>query len=311
MKTIKHVISISQFTDKKLLNDLFKQADAFSEMPLADYPKPLEHLTVATVFYEPSTRTRLSFETAIQNLGAHLITTENAGSFSSAIKGESLEDSIKTLNAYADAIVLRHPEIGAAERAAEVSKVPIINAGDGAGEHPTQALLDLYTIQKAKGKIDGLKIALVGDLLNGRTIHSLIRLLSLYKTTLYLIAPDALKMPDEYLQVLKKAGVKFELLDTWNRALGEIDVIYMTRVQKERFKFVEDYMAVKDSFIFDQKALKQLNKQAIVMHPLPRVNEIAVEVDDDPRALYFEQVRNGLYVRMALLQHIFAPVNNS
>jgi len=305
MKPIKHVVSVKQFLDKKLLQKLFSQAKAFSEMPLREYPKPLQHMTVATIFYEPSTRTRLSFETAIQNLGAHLLTTENAGDFSSAIKGESLEDSIRTINAYADAIILRHPEIGAAERAAAVSKVPIINAGDGAGEHPTQALLDLYTIYNAKGKVDGLEIALVGDLLYGRTIHSLIRLLSLYKTKLYLVAPKALQMPKEYLDVLKKAGVNFTLLPKWDSILSKVDIVYMTRVQKERFKFMEDYLAVKDSFIMDKSVIKKLSKKAALMHPLPRVNEIHPEVDDDPRAIYFEQVRNGLYLRMALLQHIF------
>ena len=305
MAQIKHVVSVKQFLDKKLLDELFTEAKRFSNLPLAEYPKPLQHLTVATLFYEPSTRTRLSFETAIQNLGAQLISTENAGSFSSAVKGESLADSIKTINAYADAIVIRHPEIGSAEEASKVSRVPIINAGDGAGEHPTQALLDLYTIQNSKGKIDGLKIGLVGDLLNGRTIHSLIRLLSLYKVKLYLIAPDVLQMPEQYQEVLRKAGIDFELLPTWDDALGKLDVIYMTRVQKERFKLIEDYLAVKDSFIMDKAVLAKLNKSAVIMHPLPRVNEIAVEVDDDPRAIYFDQVKNGLYVRMALLQYIF------
>lgn len=305
MATLRHITSVQQFTDKKLLEKLIKRADEFSQMPLQEYPKPLKHLTIATVFYEPSTRTRLSFETAIQNLGANLINTENAGSFSSAVKGESLEDSIKTLNAYADAIVLRHPEIGAAERAAAVSKISIINAGDGAGEHPTQALLDLYTIKKAKGEIDGLTIGLVGDLLNGRTIHSLLQLLRLYNVTLYLIAPDALQLPAKYLKLLKESQTKYKVLSGWDEALANLDVIYMTRVQKERFKFIEDYLAVKDSFIMDKEVLKKLNKGAIIMHPLPRVNEIAVEVDNDPRAIYFIQVKNGLYLRMALLEYIF------
>lgn len=305
MSAIKHVVSIKQFLDKKLLDDLFQQAKTFAEMPLAEYPKTLQHLTIATVFYEPSTRTRLSFETAIQNLGGQLLTVENAGDSSSDKKGETLEDTIRTLNAYADSIVLRHPEVGSAERAANVSRVPVINAGDGAGEHPTQALLDLYTIHQAKGKIDGLKIGLVGDLLNGRTIHSLLQLLGLYKVTLFLIAPDALQLPAESQEALTKAGVNLQTVTTWDSVLGELDVIYMTRVQKERFKFVEDYIAVKDSFILDKKVLDKLNKTAVIMHPLPRVNEIAVEVDDDPRAIYFEQVKNGLYVRMALLKQIF------
>jgi aspartate carbamoyltransferase catalytic subunit len=303
---MKHIISIKQFLDKSLLDDLFARAKDFSQMPLAEYPQPLQHLTVATIFYEPSTRTRLSFETAIQNLGAHLISTENAGQFSSAIKGETLQDSILTISTYADAIVLRHPEIGAAERAASVSRVPIINAGDGAGEHPTQALLDLYTIKQCMGKIDGLKIALVGDLLNGRTIHSLMQLLAIYNVELQLVAPESLRLPKNYEELLTKAGVKFTVHGSWDGMIGSVDVLYMTRVQKERFKLIEDYMAVKDSFILTLPIVQKMKPGAIIMHPLPRVNEIDVAVDADPRAKYFEQVKNGLYVRMALLDHIFS-----
>lgn len=303
---MKHIISVKQFLDKSLLDKLFASASDFSEMPLADYPKPLEHLTIATLFYEPSTRTRLSFETAIQNLGAHLISTENASQFSSAAKGETIEDTALTINGYADGIVLRHSEIGAAERAAAVSGVPIINAGDGAGEHPTQALLDLFTVQKAKGKIDGLKIGLVGDLLNGRTIHSLAQLLAIYNVELFLIAPKSLKIPKEYTELLEKNKVAFSEHENWDDLLDKLDVLYMTRVQKERFKFIEDYQAIKDSFILTPALVKQMKKDAIILHPLPRVNEIDTAVDSDPRALYFQQVRNGLYMRMALLNYIFA-----
>lgn len=303
---MKHIISVKQFLDKKLLDDLFARAAEFSTMPLADYPKPLQHLTLATIFYEPSTRTRLSFETAIQNLGAHLISTENAGQFSSAIKGETLEDSILTISTYADAIVLRHPEAGATEKAAGVSRVPIINAGDGVGEHPTQALLDLYTIKQCKGKLDRLKVALVGDLLNGRTIHSLLQLLAIYDIELHLIAPQSLRLPKEYVALLEKNKAKFTVHDSWDDVIGEVDVLYMTRVQKERFKLIEDYMAVKDSFILTLPDVKKMKKDAIIMHPLPRVNEIDTAVDADPRAKYFEQVKNGLYVRMALLDYIFS-----
>lgn len=303
---MKHVITVKQFLDKKLISDLFDRAEAFSKMPLAEYPKPLQHLTLATVFYEPSTRTRLSFETAIQNLGAQLISTENAGQFSSAIKGESLEDSILTISTYADAIVLRHPEAGATEKAAKVSRVPIINAGDGVGEHPTQALLDLFTIQKCLGKLDGLKVGLVGDLLNGRTIHSLLQLLAIYDIELHLIAPQSLRLPKKYEDLLKEKNVKFSVHDSWDEVIGKVDVLYMTRVQKERFKLIEDYMAVKDSFILKPAGVKKMKKDAIIMHPLPRVNEIDTAVDSDPRAKYFDQVKNGLYVRMALLDYIFA-----
>lgn len=303
---MKHVISVKQFLDKELLDKLFARAAEFSTMPLAEYPQPLQHLTLATIFYEPSTRTRLSFETAIQNLGAHLISTENAGQFSSAIKGETLEDSILTISTYADAIVLRHPEVGAAEKAAAVSRVPIINAGDGAGEHPTQALLDLYTIQQCLGKIDGSKIALVGDLLNGRTIHSLLQLLAIYDVELQLIAPPSLRLPEQYITLLKEKGVKFTEHDSLDDVIESVDVLYMTRIQKERFKLIEDYMAVKDSFILTLPTVQKMKKDAIIMHPLPRVNEIDTAVDADPRAKYFDQVKNGLYVRMAILDHLFS-----
>jgi aspartate carbamoyltransferase catalytic subunit len=302
---MKHVISVKQLADKGLLNKLIQRASEFQSMALGEYPKPLLHMTLCTIFFEPSTRTRLSFETAIQNLGGQLITVENAGDFSSAKKGESLEDTIKTLQEYADGIVIRHPEIGSAVRAAEVSRVPIINAGDGGGEHPTQALLDLYTIQSAKGKLDGLKIALVGDLLNGRTIHSLSQLLAMYKVDLYLIAPSKLKLPLAYKKLLDKSGVKMTEVGSWDAVLPEVDVLYMTRVQKERFKFIEEYMAVKDSFVLTDRLVKTMKKDAIIMHPLPRVNEIEIAVDADPRAHYFKQVKNGLYARMALLEHIF------
>ncbi len=303
---MKHIISVKQFLDKNLLESLCASAQEFSTMPLADYPKPLEHLTVATLFYEPSTRTRLSFETAIQNLGAHLISTESAAQFSSAAKGETIEDTTRTINGFADGIVMRHTEIGAAERAAAVSKVPIINAGDGAGEHPTQALLDLYTIKKAFGKIDGLKIALVGDLLNGRTIHSLVQLLSIYNVELCLISPKILKIPKEYIDLFKKSDIKFSEHEKWDDLIDKVDVLYMTRVQKERFKLIEEYIKIKDSFILTKKLVGEMKKEAVIMHPLPRVNEIETAVDSDPRAIYFQQVNNGLYMRMALLNYIYS-----
>lgn len=303
---MKHVLSVKQFADKKLLHALFASADKFQNLAPDKYPKPLRHKTVATIFYEPSTRTRLSFEAAIQNLGGQLITTENAGEFSSAIKGESLEDTTRVINAFADGMVLRHHEAGAAERAAAVSGIPIINGGDGIGEHPTQALLDMYSIHRAKGKIDGLKIALVGDLLFGRTVHSLIPLLALYDVEVYLIAPRDLQMPKPYLDQLKKQSVPFKLLDSWQDVIGSIDIIYMTRIQKERFKSVKEYRALKDSFILTPKDVKKMKKDSIILHPLPRVNEIDPAIDADPRAQYFEQVRNGLFLRMALLDHIYA-----
>lgn len=302
---MQNVVTVQQFKDKKLLQQLFDSASLMQEMPIGEYPKPLRNLTLATIFYEPSTRTRLSFETAIQNLGANLLTTENAGEFSSAIKGESIEDTIKVINAYADGIVIRHPEAGAAKRAADVSSVPIFNAGDGAGEHPTQALLDMYTIYRNKQGFDGLKIGLVGDLLYSRTVHSLLPLLSMYDVEIYLISPKALELPEKYLKDLKDSQIPVHKLNDWESALDKVDVLYMTRVQKERFKLIEDYQKVKDDFILEMKQVEQMKKDAIILHPLPRVNEISTEVDGDPRAQYFSQVRNGLFLRMALLNYIY------
>ncbi len=302
---MEHVLSVQQFANKALLDKLFASAAKMQALDPTKYPKILKHLTLATVFYEPSTRTRLSFETAIQNLGGQLITTENAAQFSSAIKGETLEDTIKVINAYADGIVLRHPETGAAKRAAAVSGVPIINAGDGIGEHPTQGLLDTYTVQRAKVKIDGLKIGFAGDLLYGRTLHSALQLLALYDVEFYFLSPQSLGLPEKYLKELDKRDVTYRILHDWGKALTEVDVLYMTRVQKERFKSAGDYQEVKDDFILTPTLVKKMKKDAIILHPLPRVNEIPPEIDDDPRAQYFQQVRNGLFLRMALLESIY------
>ncbi len=301
----KHIISVNQFDDKVLLANIFARAAEFKSMQPKDYPKPLQDKIIATIFYEPSTRTRLSFETAAQRLGGQIISTENAAQFSSAAKGETLEDSIRTINGYADAIVLRHPEIGSAQTAANISHIPIVNAGDGAGDHPTQALLDLFTIKEAKGKIDGLKIGLVGDLLNGRTVHSLVHLLSMYKPEIICIAPKKLQLPVKYQDILKQNNISYSLVESWDDCIDDIDVLYMTRIQKERFESVEDYNEHKDQFILNSTELKKAKKDLAIMHPLPRVNEIAIDIDDDPRAIYFEQARNGLFVRMALLTYIF------
>lgn len=302
---MQHVLSVKQFADKDLLRELCDSAAKFQALRPGEYSKPLKDMTLATIFYEPSTRTRLSFETAIQNLGGHLITTENAGEFSSAMKGETIEDTVRVIGGYADGIVLRHHEAGTAERAAAVSPVPIINAGDGTGEHPTQALLDIYSIQKAKGRIDGLKIALVGDLLYGRTVHSLLTLLAIYDVELYLIAPEALQLPWEYLDHLRRHGVSHKIMDSWQEVIDAVDVLYMTRIQKERFKTPADYEKLKGSFILTPDDVERMKQDAIILHPLPRVNEIDPAIDNDPRARYFEQARNGLFMRMALLDHIY------
>lgn len=309
----RHVISTSQFLNQDLLSDLFALAD---EMERGDQGKTLaptlRNKIMATVFYEPSTRTRFSFECAMQKLGGSIITTENAASFSSAAKGESLQDSIRVISGYADVIVLRHPEKGSSQIASEVSSVPIINAGDGAGEHPTQALLDLYTIKKELGTLENLKIAVVGDLLHGRTVHSLTHLLTLYPTnTIYLVSPSQLQLPDNYKENLRNTGVSFQEFGDLKEVLGNADVVYMTRIQKERFSSEEEYEKLKSSYVFDRRALSLLKESAIILHPLPRVTEISsLQVDQDRRAAYFRQAKNGVYIRMALLQMILGNEKN-
>lgn len=303
--TPKHAVSISQFENKMLLDKIFAEAARLKSLQPKEYPKSLQDKIVATLFFEPSTRTRLSFETAVQRLGGQIISVENAGESSSKVKGESLEDTIRTVNGYADAIVIRHPEIGSAQTAASVATVPIINGGDGAGDHPTQALLDLFTIIEAKGKVDGLKIGLIGDNLNARTTHALAHILSLYKPEIYAIAPKAQQLPQTHLDEFKKQGITVHCLEDWNDVIGELDVIYLPRFQKERFADKAVYEKCKDTFIIDEACLQKIKQDAIIMSPLPRTNELAPEIDNDPRAIYFEQARNGLFVRMALLQYIF------
>ncbi len=258
---------------------------------------------MATLFYEPSTRTRLSFESAMYHLGGHVITTENAREFSSGAKGETVEDTIRIVNGYADVIVIRHYESGAAARAASVSEVPVLNAGDGPGQHPTQALLDLYTIQRELGRIDNLRVAMVGDLANGRTVRSLCYLLSKYAgTRLYFVAPDVVRMKDDIKAHLDEHGIAYQETSDLQAVAAEVDVIYQTRIQKERFgDRVTEYEQARGVYIIDRHIMNMMRPDAIVMHPLPRVGEIDPEVDSDPRAAYFRQARNGLFVRMALL----------
>lgn len=257
---------------------------------------------MASLFYEPSTRTRLSFESAMIRLGGNVITTENAREFSSASKGETLEDTIRVVNHYADVIVLRHFEKGASERASAVSKIPIINAGDGIGQHPTQALLDLYTIQEEQGRIDGVKIAFVGDLKNGRTVRSLAYLLGKYKNIqMYFVSPHPLRIGEDIKEYLHRHRIAYKELETFDSVLGEIDVLYQTRIQRERFKSVREYNQFKGNYILTLKEAEQMKKNAIIMHPLPRVDEISPEVDSSPKAVYFQQAQYGVLIRMALL----------
>lgn len=304
--TFEHIISADQFRNRRILEEIFSLADRIRNPDADKLGEVLKNKIMATLFYEPSTRTRFSFESAMLRLGGSVISTESAGHFSSAIKGETLEDTIKIAGSYADVIVLRHHEIGSAKKAAEISSVPIINAGDGSGEHPTQAVLDIYTIWKEFGRIDNIKIALIGDLLYGRTIHSLIHLLSLSKNVeLYLISPPQLKLPDEYKKFLNKYKIKFYEFNSIRGDAMRSDVFYITRVQKERFASDENYEKIKNLFVIDKKFMRQINRKAIIMHPLPRVNEINPEIDSDKRAAYFRQAQNGLYVRMALLLTLF------
>jgi aspartate carbamoyltransferase catalytic subunit len=286
---LQHIVAVSQFS-RSVLESIFQHADVMRTLPRSE--ERLRGRVLATLFYEPSTRTRLSFESAMHRLGGGVISTENAREFSSAIKGETVEDTIRIVSGYADAIVIRHHERGAAERAAAVSTVPILNAGDGPGEHPTQALLDLYTIRHELGRIDGLKIALVGDLKYGRTARSL---------ALLLRDPSTAPMGDDVRAALDAAGVRYQDEPNLDTVLERVDVVYQTRIQKERFESVEDFEAAKGAYVIDRSSLGLMKQDAIVMHPLPRVDEIATEVDADPRAAYFRQAHNGVLIRMALL----------
>lgn len=260
----------------------------------------MEGKILSTLFYEPSTRTRLSFEAAMLRLGGQVVSVAEAKS-SSASKGESLHDTIKTVEGYADVIVLRHPQIGAAEEAARSTDKPIMNAGDGAGQHPTQSLLDFYTIQKEKGTIDGLTVVLAGDLKNGRTVHSLALLLADYDVRFIFVAPQALRMPQEIVDRLKVNGTDVQETEDLTEGLKSADVFYMTRIQKERFADPGEYDRLKDSFVLSRRLLDQAKDGVVVMHPLPRVNEIAEDVDSYAGAAYFRQAANGVPVRMALL----------
>ena len=300
--TIRHVVEVGQF-DRAGIEALFAAADRMRDLPRGQ--DPLRGHLLATIFYEPSTRTRLSFEAAMLRLGGQVLSTENAREFSSAIKGESVEDTVRIVGGYADAIVLRHHEQGAAHRAAAVSPVPILNAGDGPGEHPTQALLDLYTIRHELGRIDGLRVALVGDLRFGRTARSLARLFKLTRgTELLFVSPPAVPMGADVRAELDAAGVRWREETDLAAVLPEVDVVYQTRIQKERFATPAEYEAARGVYVVDAAALARLGPGAVVLHPLPRVDEIAVEVDADPRAAYFRQARNGVFVRMALLEHV-------
>jgi len=299
---IKHLTE-SQQIDKDIIFEIFRKADKLR----TSTEKPLKEKILATLFYEPSTRTRLSFESAMLRLGGNVISTENAKEFSSAVKGESIEDTIRIISSYADIIVLRHYEEGASKIAASVSSVPIINAGDGTGQHPTQALLDLYTIYKEIGRTDSLNVAMVGDLKNGRTIRSLCYLFGKFKgIKIIFVSPEGLSVKDDIKEYLKKHNVEFEEQTELNSVLGNVDIVYMTRIQKERMS-EEDYLKAKGKFSITEKNLKLMKESSRLLHPLPHVEEIQLPIDveqTDKRVTYFRQAENGLYVRMALLSYL-------
>ena len=296
----KDIISVKQFS-REDLEYIFAVAHEMHDM--VDHVGTFDLLKgkiLANLFYEPSTRTSSSFTAAMERLGGSVIPI-NEVKYSSVSKGESLADTVRTLECYADVIVLRHPEVGSAAIAAHAAHKPVINAGDGIGEHPTQALLDAFTIREEIGHIDGLTVTLLGDLKHGRTVHSLARLLSLYKVKLNYVAPDILRMPAELIDELKQQGIEQTEYSNLDTCLLQTDVLYVTRVQKERFADEKIYESVKGAYVIDPNVMKAAKERMIVMHPLPRVGEISPEFDNDPRAAYFRQMEYGLYVRMALL----------
>ncbi|MCY3683467.1 MAG: aspartate carbamoyltransferase [Gemmatimonadetes bacterium] len=305
MDSLFHVLEAQQFS-RDVMNEIFDVTREMEHVVSRYGSNILNRRIMATLFYEPSTRTRLSFEAAMYRLGGEVITTESAREFSSAAKGETLEDTIRIVEGYSDVIVLRHYESGSARRAADAASVPIINAGDGPGQHPTQALLDVYTIQKEIGRLDGIHVALVGDLANGRTARSLAYLLTKYDgVKLYFVAPTVVRMRDDIKGYLTEHGVVFEEEEDLMSVMSKVDVVYQTRIQRERFgDRIEDYERAQGKYIIDVETMSALSENAIVMHPLPRVDEIDPAVDTDPRAAYFRQAHNGVFIRMALLQMV-------
>ncbi|MEJ2747549.1 MAG: aspartate carbamoyltransferase [Anaerolineae bacterium] len=295
------ILSVSQF-DRESLSYVFARAREMREMVQRVGGVDLLRGHVLTaLFYEPSTRTSSSFIAAMERLGGSVIPITQGVKYSSVSKGETLADTIRTLEQYSDVIVLRHPEIGAAKVAADYASVPVLNAGDGAGEHPTQALLDLFTIREELGRVDGLKVAMVGDLRHGRTVHSLTKLLLQYDVSLRFVSPEILRLPLSIMNDVIDAGVNVRETHDVADVIENADVLYVTRVQKERFSDLSQYEEVKDHYVITPELMEKAKEKMVVMHPLPRVGEIHYSVDHDPRAAYFRQVQNGMYIRMALL----------
>ncbi len=295
----KNLISITDFNKEEYLK-ILDSAEDFEKQPVQNIANGK---VVATLFFEPSTRTRLSFESAANRMGAQVIGFSD-GSSSSTSKGESLSDTIKTVCCYADLIVMRHPLEGSARLASEVASVPVINAGDGANQHPTQCMLDLYSIRKTQNTLDDLNIALVGDLKYGRTVHSLVEAMCNFNTTFHLISPQSLKLPSSVKMHIKGKNLKYYQYTEIQDAIDKVDILYMTRVQRERFLDIQDYEKVKNAYILDQVMLENSKPNLKILHPLPRVNEINTNVDDTKQAYYFQQAQNGVYVRQALIAAI-------
>jgi len=295
----RNLISITDFSKEEYVK-ILDLAETFEKQPVQDIANGK---VVATLFFEPSTRTRLSFESAANRMGAKVIGFTDAAS-SSTSKGESLSDTIKTVCCYADLIVMRHPLEGAARLASEVASVPIINAGDGANQHPTQCMLDLYSIRKTQNTLDNLNIALVGDLKYGRTVHSLTEAMCNFNTTFHLISPNSLKLPSSVKMHIKEKNLKYYQYTEMQDAIDKVDILYMTRVQRERFLDIQDYEKVKNAYILEQSMLENCKSNLKILHPLPRVNEINTNVDDTQQAYYFQQAQNGVYVRQALIAAI-------
>ena len=299
----KSLVSINDFSREEHIRILDLAGD-FERRPKQ---RILEDYVVATLFFEPSTRTRLSFESAATRLGARVIGFSEPGS-SSVQKGESLRDTIRTVSNYADIIVMRHPREGSARFASEVSRVPVINAGDGANQHPTQTLLDLYSIRKTQGTLDNLNVAFIGDLKYGRTVHSLTLALCNYNTTFHLVSPTELKLPSSVKMHIKERQLGYHQYTEMSEVIPKVDILYMTRIQKERFQDPMEYEKVKNSYILRNNMLENAKPNLRILHPLPRVNEITYDVDDNPKAYYFTQALNGVFVRQALLAAILGVV---
>lgn len=293
---LRHLLESNNFT-KNETESLLMVAENISKYP-EKYRELAKYKRLATLFYESSTRTRISFETAMQKLGGDVIGFPSA-EVSSASKGESVEDTIRVIQCYADIVAMRHPKEGTARLASEYSGIPIINAGDGSNEHPSQTMLDLYTIKQRLGRLDNFVIGFCGDLKYGRTVHSLIQILNKYYSGIefYFISPEELKMPDRFLE----ENMKYSEVNDLETTIDKLDILYMTRIQQERFSSKEEYMRFNGVYVLDGNKMKNAKNSMAVMHPFPRVNEITLEVDKDPRAAYFEQVQNGLYIRMALI----------